>query len=181
LISRAQGESVDDDLRLRLESLAAAIDELDYYEILDVDPDVGHDDVRDAFYRLAGDFHPDRHVGEDAETRARVLAVFKRVSEAYTVLVRPKLRRRYDEALARGERRIGADRPAPASEPKDPASTIQTSMGRQFHRLAMAALAKGDLDAAKLNLSIARSHEGPNEYLDARIREVDEKIAGGAT
>ena len=144
---------------------------------IDVEPDAGHDDIRDAFYRLASDLHPDQHVGEDAETRAKVLAIFKRVSEAYSVLTSPKRRRSYDECLARGEKRLGPERrPTYDPGPKDPATTIQTPMGRQFHRLAKAALAKGDLRAAKLNLVIAKTHEGPNEFLDQQIREVDQKI-----
>lgn len=168
---------MDDDLRARITSLSASLEALDYYELLDVEPDAGHDDVRDAFYRLASDLHPDQHASEDDETRAKVLAIFKRISEAYSVLTHPKRRRRYDEGLARGERRLGPDRgPAFDLRPKDPATTIQTPMGRQFHRLAKAALAKGDLRAARLNLVIARTHEGPNEFLDAQLREVDERI-----
>jgi len=168
---------VDDDLRARVSALAAAMDGLDYYELLDVEPDAGHDDIRDAFYRLASDLHPDQHAGCDSETRALVLRVFKRVNEAYSALTDPKRRRRYDAGLARGEKRLGPDRPAPArASAKDPVSSIVTPMGRQFHRLASQALAKGDLKAARLNLAIARNHEGPNAYLDEQIRIVDEKL-----
>jgi DnaJ-class molecular chaperone len=169
-------EPVDEGQRVRIESLAASMDELDYYELLDVDPDAGHDDIRDAFYRFASDFHPDQHGGESAETRALLFAVFKRVNEAYSALTDPKRRKRYDEGLARGEKRLGPERPAAKAVPKDPASSVVTPMGRQFHRLAAQALAKGDLQAARLNLTIARTHEGPNTYLDEQIALVESKI-----
>ena len=39
----------------------AVIDSLSYYELLGVTPQAGADQVRKAFYRFAGDFHPDGH------------------------------------------------------------------------------------------------------------------------
>ena len=171
---------MDDDLLARIASLSASLDKLDYYELLDVEPDAGHDDIRDAYYRFASDLHPDQHVGEDETTRARILAIMKRVNEGYSVLTNPKRRRRYDDGLARGEKRLGPES-APSFVPawKDPAASIQTPMGRQFHRMAVQALGKGDLMAARLNLTIARNHEGPNAYLDDLLQDVEKKLKGG--
>src|SRR5512134_2228487 len=117
---------MDDDLRARIASLRAALDDLDYYEILDVDPDAGHDDVRDAFYRFASDLHPDQYSSESEEVRERVLAIFKRANEAYGVLSNPQKRRRYDEGLGRGEKRLGPQRGLAAEERKDPSQTVCT-------------------------------------------------------
>ncbi len=170
---------MDDDLRTRISALHASIDSLDYYEILDVEPDAGHDDIRDAFYRLASDMHPDQHVGAPSDQREKALAIFKRANEAYGTLTNPGRRRRYDEGLARGEKRLGPERPTASHAPKDPATTIQTPLARQFCQMARQALDKGNLQGAKLNLTIALNHEGPNAFLEGKLREVQEKMRGG--
>jgi len=64
----------------------------DHYEILGVTRDVSEDGLRKAYKKLALRWHPDKNQGnEEAAT-----AMFKQVSEAYTVLSDPALRREYD-------------------------------------------------------------------------------------
>ncbi len=55
----------------------------DPYEILGVSPHAMRDEIRDAYYQLAKDFHPDRHLNATLETRRQVDAIFARVTEAY--------------------------------------------------------------------------------------------------
>ncbi len=64
----------------------------DYYEVLGVARDVGEEDVRKAYRRLAMEHHPDRNPG-DKQAEAR----FKEVTEAYEVLRDAERRRRYDQ------------------------------------------------------------------------------------
>ncbi|MFQ3580701.1 DUF4388 domain-containing protein [Chloracidobacterium validum] len=58
----------------------------DPHEILGVSPHATRDEIRDAYYRLAKDFHPDRHLNATLETRRQVDAVFARVTEAYEAI-----------------------------------------------------------------------------------------------
>ncbi|MDG6899544.1 MAG: molecular chaperone DnaJ [Nitrososphaerota archaeon] len=62
----------------------------DYYEVLGVQRGATKDQIKDAYRKLALQFHPDRNKSPDAEAR------FKEVSEAYAVLADDEKRRQYD-------------------------------------------------------------------------------------
>jgi len=62
----------------------------DYYEILGVPRDADEKAVKDAFRRLALQYHPDRNKEPGAEEK------FKEIAEAYAVLSDPKKRAEYD-------------------------------------------------------------------------------------
>ena len=59
----------------------------DFYAVLGVKWTATRDEIRDAFKRLASQYHPDRNKDEDAARR------FKEISEAYFVLSDPAQKR----------------------------------------------------------------------------------------
>ena len=63
----------------------------DYYEVLGVARDVGDEDIKKAYRKLAFEYHPDRNAGD--ETAAEK---FKEATEAFEVLRDPDKRARYD-------------------------------------------------------------------------------------
>lgn len=63
----------------------------DYYKIMGVARDVGQDELKRVYRRLARKFHPDVSKEKDAEAR------FKEVQEAYEVLKDPEKRAAYDQ------------------------------------------------------------------------------------
>ncbi len=64
----------------------------DYYKILGVSPDASADDIKKAYRKLALETHPDRNPNDrHAEER------FKKISEAYGVLIDPNKRSQYDQ------------------------------------------------------------------------------------
>jgi curved DNA-binding protein CbpA len=62
----------------------------DYYEILEVEKDSDAQKIRDAYRRLAFEFHPDRNPDPAAASK------MKAVNEAYAVLSNPQKREQYD-------------------------------------------------------------------------------------
>ncbi len=62
----------------------------DYYEVLNVQTNASKEEVKDAYRKLALQFHPDRNKSPEAEEK------FKDISEAYAVLSDDEKRRQYD-------------------------------------------------------------------------------------
>src|SRR5512136_972275 len=62
----------------------------DYYEVLGVQKGSSKDQIKDAYRKLAMQFHPDRNKDAGAEER------FKEISEAYAVLSDDQKRQQYD-------------------------------------------------------------------------------------
>jgi molecular chaperone DnaJ len=62
----------------------------DYYEVLGVQRNASKDQIKDAYRKLALEFHPDRNKSPGAEER------FKEISEAYAVLSDDQKRQQYD-------------------------------------------------------------------------------------
>jgi len=62
----------------------------DYYEVLGVQKDVSKDEIKNAYRKLALQYHPDRNKQPGAEEK------FKEISEAYAVLSDDDKRKRYD-------------------------------------------------------------------------------------
>jgi len=67
-----------------------ATTERDYYELLGVDRNASHAEIKRAFRQLARELHPDVSEEPDAEQR------FRAVAEAYEVLSDPERRQTYD-------------------------------------------------------------------------------------
>jgi molecular chaperone DnaJ len=59
-----------------------------YYDVLGVDKGATKEDIKKAFYKLAGKYHPDKKGGDEAK--------FKEVNEAYQVLSDESKRKEYD-------------------------------------------------------------------------------------
>jgi DnaJ-class molecular chaperone len=72
----------------------------DYYRTLGVAPDVTPQAIKDAYRKLAYQYHPDRN-----QANARALEMMKAVNEAYAVLSDPAKRRQYDTL----RRQFGSD------------------------------------------------------------------------
>jgi molecular chaperone DnaJ len=63
----------------------------DYYEVLGVQKGANKDQIKDAYRKLAMQYHPDRNKAADAEDK------FKEISEAYAVLSDDQKRAKYDQ------------------------------------------------------------------------------------
>src|SRR5919108_2248938 len=64
----------------------------DYYAVLGVSPDADEQTIKQAYRKLARQYHPDVNPGDQAAEER-----FKEVNEAYQALSDPERRRKYDE------------------------------------------------------------------------------------
>ena len=74
-----------------------------YYEILGVSKTASDDELKSAFRKLARQYHPDLHPGDEAAANK-----FKEINEAYETLSDPQKRSEYDTAQTAGEAGAGA-------------------------------------------------------------------------
>ena len=63
----------------------------DFYEVLGVAKSASDDEIKKAYRKLAGKFHPDRNPGDES-----AITAFKEAAEAFDVLSNPEKKARYD-------------------------------------------------------------------------------------
>lgn len=142
-------------LKARIAQIFRDLDAYSYYELLKVAPQATHDEIREAFHRMAMSMHPDRYQNfGDEELREQMYAIYKRVTEGYRVLTNHAMRREYDEALSRGELRLQQTE-RKRSGPKLAAEDLPPA-ARKFFLLAEDAERRGDKKTAKLNYKFAK-------------------------
>lgn len=158
-------------------ALAKILDELDYYQVLHIEPEASAGQVRQAFHASSRAFHPDANRHLDEAHRRAIARISKRITEAYTVLRDPKRRRAYDEALNEGQRRMQiAEAEAKAEQQATAELEGATPNGRRYSALARQDLARGDLKAAVRNLQTAITFEPANTHFKAKLAELKEAL-----
>jgi DnaJ-class molecular chaperone len=154
-------------------ALAKLVDDLDYYQLLELERGVPASAVKQAYYRASRRLHPDANrqlLGVDREALVRIA---KRVSEAYQVLRDQRRRQAYDARLAGGSTRIPlAEAEARADKQALDDYLGKTPNGRRFFGLARADLDRGDLASAARNLKMALTFEPQNEGFKRKAEEV---------
>jgi DnaJ-class molecular chaperone len=151
----------------------AFLDRLDYYRLLGVNRDAATDDIKQTFYAIAKKFHPDRNRDADRAVRRALYDIYKRLNEAYRVLLDDDKRACYDRALTQGEVRLVQDMRGSFS-PKAPIDTIQSKSAREFYAKAEEQLADGNLLQADLHIKMALSKERDNEAIRALWQQISQ-------
>ncbi len=157
-----------------IRALVGILDDLDYYELLEVQRGAANSQIRSAYHQAGRRFHPDglRDVPDDVRTA--VNAISKRIAEAYSVLRDARRRKVYDQRLDAGEskRMPLVEAEAEAGRQGREAQDGRTPNGKKYYALVRADLARGDQDAAWRNLKMALTFEPDNEF----FKELHEKL-----
>lgn len=153
-----------------IKAIHRCLDTVTYYEVLGLRPACDYLAVRDAFYDRAQRLHPDRFVAsDDEELQQAVYAIYKRITEAYNVLLDPQLRVAYDAARVRGEVRLSDVARARRLSAEE--RQLSNPFARIYVRSAREKLERGEVRGAwvdvQLGLSLERS--APLEELAAAI------------
>lgn len=160
---------------LEILALVKILDELDYYQILHLEPDATLSEIKRAYFQTSRTFHPDanRHLEDGLRSHCGVIS--KRVTEAYCVLRDPRRRAAYDDQ----RREQGAARrmqlaEARASHARKDSETRQgkTPQGRQFFQKAQAAMDRGDTTGAMNHLRMALTFEPKNALFQELLAEL---------
>jgi DnaJ-class molecular chaperone len=157
---------------LEIQALARIMDELDYYQILHLEPDASQSAVKRAYFASSRTFHPDANRHLDETLREQCIRISKRVTEAYCVLRDPRRRTAYDAQHGGEECTLRMQlAEARASHAKQDSAERQgkTPQGRQFDQKAKAALASGDLVGAINHLQMALTFEPGSELFEEQL------------
>ncbi len=184
---------MEPDLRTRVEveAIAAALDEVDNYQILKLKSGAPIPDVEKAFAAQSKMFHPDNYFGvSDARFTKAVNAVFRRLNESYQVLKDPELKKLYDKKMGfrgpsaaagkPGRRRrggIGKDELEAEIEVREGEGVVSDKNAIKYWDLAQIATMNKDWNGVVMNLQFALNYEANNPVLKEKLAEAKEKLA----
>ena len=169
----------------QLKSLANTIDDIDYYQILNVPQNATSSQIRQSYYGLARALHPDKffHVA-DGDLKAAVTKIYKRVTESYAVLKEERKRLKYLADITGPERqkklRFNEESEAEQKEQQKLATKIaKTPKGEQIYQAAVIDMSNGRWEQAFKNIQSATLFEPGNQELKKLLAEIDKKRKGG--
>ncbi len=163
--------------RHEIDALARIVDELDYYQLLQVEPGVSNRDLKLAYYQISRTYHPDANRTLDSATRESCHRISKVMTEAYCVLRDPRKRSAYATHLESGGGRrmqLAAARAAHAKT-QSRELTGTTPQGKQFLLKAEASIGQEDYASAIQNLQMAITFEPGNTQFKELLEEVRKK------
>lgn len=157
---------------LEIRALAKILDELDYYQILELERGASSGDIKKAYYRSSRVFHPDSNRTLDDDLRQECERISKRVTEAYCVLRDPRRRKAYDDRDAESMRMQLAHAEAEHKRAHTEERKGRTPQGRQYFQKAQQDIARGDAKSAVRNLQMALTFEPQNAGFKAQLEEI---------
>lgn len=168
---------------MQLNALAARLNTLDYFQILNVPPAATPPDIKSAFHRWSRAYHPDRfYQVADNELKHRVNEVYKRITEAYYVLRDDTKRKAYLADISGLERARklrfteAAELETKAAIRKEQEEQIGTHpKGRQFFQAGMADFDAQKWAAAERNFKMALTFEPANPRYKEKFAEARER------
>jgi CheY-like chemotaxis protein len=105
----------------RVRTMYRLLDQVDYYQLLGVDASTSDDMVKRAYFDLSLEFHPDRFfLLRSGDLKEKIYAIYRRITEAYTVLSDQRRRNAYEDGL-RGSNAKRASPELRERAPTDPA------------------------------------------------------------
>jgi DnaJ-class molecular chaperone len=171
------------------EKLARGLDQLDYFQILQLPQNARPADIKNAYYAHSRAYHPDRFNALPAgELKDMVGKIYRRVNEAYLIL-RDDVRRQKYVADINGPERVKRLRFTEEDEVKvkeDQKKKMEdqlgtTPQGRKCFAAALADIQAQRWDAAQRNLKSALMFEPANAKFKEQLAAVDAAIKAAKT
>ena len=175
---------MDAQFLIEAETLAAVLDQLDYFGVLKVTQDATPAEIKAAYYRESRAYHPDRFAAvESEELKALIGRIYRRINEAYTVLRDDRKRERYLADVtgpdrARKLRFTEAEEAAVKEEQKKKLEEQfgQTPNGRKFFATAALEVKAGRWEPAERALKSALMYEPGNARFKEALAQVQAEL-----
>jgi curved DNA-binding protein CbpA len=131
--------------REEIEQKHRKLDELNHYEVLEIEPNATAGQVATAFGALARRWHPDRLSPELGDLKETAMRVFARITEAHRVISHAGSREEYDRSLGTGG----------SPEDTEQAQVMRVLRAAEAFQKAEILMRKRDLDGAERFASVA--------------------------
>lgn len=165
--------------RRRVIGLHKKLDQIDYYELLGVEKQASVATIKDAYFACSIDYHPDRFMQlEDEKLRQQIYELFKRMTEAFKILLDPKTRDQYNAQIDSQDTQHAGLRFIEIG-PSDQAqgqSSIKSAAARKYLNFADEAEKNGNLKSARMYLTLASQSEPQNVQLRSRLEALAQDI-----
>ena len=159
--------------------LANLIDEMDYYQVLRVEPKVPLEQIRKAYHQQSKHFHPDRYYQlEDPEFKECIFKIAKRITEAYTALRDVQKRRSYDQQLEKTQHmNLRLTDEAVQEQKKVQEEQIgKTDKGRKIYQQGLQELNRKNYAAAERAFKMGLAYEPDNALFKKMMEEAARNI-----
>ena len=80
----------------RIEDMYKQHESFGYYNVLGIKEWATSDEIKEAYFRTAKEFHPDRHLYLPEEMKEKLNAIFIYITNAYSTLIDPQKRKEYN-------------------------------------------------------------------------------------
>jgi curved DNA-binding protein CbpA len=160
-------------------ALAALIDEMNYYQVLRIDPRASLGQIREAYHAQSRLYHPDRYFSfPDGPFKQSIYKISKRVTEAYITLRDVQKRQFYDQQLQQsGSKQLRYTEQSEEAQKKAKVEeTGKTEKGRQLYRQGMAEMKRKNFIAAERTFKMAMAYEPDNELFKKLCEEAGNSI-----
>lgn len=163
----------------RVDELYETYDDTSYYDLLGVPSDAERAAIQQAFHQQSLVLHPDRHARlkkSHPHAWEKVNTVYKRISEAYKVLVDEERRRRYNLGLRkRGALRLEKDQKSAREERE--LALCRTEEARRHVLESLELRSLGDLEGGGECMARAIAAEPDNEALRLIHASIEKLVA----
>ena len=159
--------------------LAGLIEEMNYYQVLRVDPRASLGQIREAYHAQSRLYHPDRYFWlPDGEFKQSIYKISKRVTEAYVTLRDVQKRQFYDQQLQQPESQQlrYTEQSEQAQKKAKVEETGKTEKGRQLYRQGTAEMKRKNFAAAERSFKMAMAYEPDNELFKKLFKEAGDNI-----
>jgi DnaJ-class molecular chaperone len=170
--------AVDIRKKIEVKALHGVIEDLDYYSVLRLKGGAAIPQVQRAFAKQSQEFHPDRFFGvRDPKFMKMVTVIFKKITEAYSVLHDPDLKKMYDQKMgfrAKVGARAGGEAKGPGTgghrhvgkavleaerAAEDGEDFVKDKKARKYWELAKISIMNEDWNGVVMNLQFSLTYE----------------------